>query len=530
MQFCFADFVLDTSLRELRQGCRPVPIEPQVFDLLLLLIENRHRVVSKNDLIASVWGGRIVSYSTLTSRINAVRKALGDSGSEQKLIRTVARKGLRFVGEVGTLPAAAPPRSDAPADGTKAPPRVEAQQLAHPVIAVLPFANMSADPDQAYFADGISEDIVAALSKLRWFSVIVRHSSFSHTHKPLSMKQIAEELGAGYVIEGSVRKAGDRVRITAQLNDVRTGNQIWAERYDRELSDVFAVQDEIAEAIVAAIEPQIFAAEHFRIRRKPPDSLDAWDLVLRALWHIWRVTGEDNRAAQVLLEKAIAIDPHCAQALGILAASHACGTNMGWEESAIGLPAAKRAAEAALQADAQEPWAHFGLACVLVYSGRLADALAAFEQALAINPNFVPALAYYAQMLCFVGRGEEGKIVGRRALRLAPHDPFSPICSVAVAGAEFFAGNYREAIRLARQAVRRRADFSNAYRVLIASAAMAGEIELAKASVEELRRVQPNVSLAWVVDHVAAKDEPDTVAFHRTRELYIEALRRAGLE
>ena len=185
-----------------------------------------------------------------------------------------------------------------------------------PAIAVLPFTNMSGDPEQEYFSDGISEDIITALSKLRWFFVIARNSSFIYKGKPVHLKQIAEELGVRYVVEGSVRKGGDRVRITAQLNDVATGSHLWAERYDRELADVFAVQDEITEAIVAAIEPQLYAAENFRAQRKPPDSMDAWDLVMRALSHYWRVTRQDNVVAQALLEKAIAIDPNYGQALG----------------------------------------------------------------------------------------------------------------------------------------------------------------------------------------------------------------------
>ena len=203
-----------------------------------------------------------------------------------------------------------------------------------PAIAVLPFINMSGDPEQEYFSDGISEDIITALSKLRWFFVIARNSSFTYKGKAVHMKQVAEELGVGYVVEGSVRKSGDRVRITAQLNDVATGSHIWAERYDRDLADVFAVQDEITEAIVAAIEPQLYAAENFRAQRKTPDSMDAWDLVMRALSHYWRVTRQDNVVAQALLEKAIAIDPNYGQALEVLAASHTFSAHMGWADMA----------------------------------------------------------------------------------------------------------------------------------------------------------------------------------------------------
>jgi TolB-like protein len=290
-------------------------------------VQNRERVVSKDDLIASVWGGRIVSDSTLTSRINAARKALGDSGGEQKLIRTVPRKGLRFVGTVlaqadGIEPAHA---TGLPGDEIREPARPALPLPDRPAIAVLPFVNMSGDPEQEYFSDGISEDIITALSKLRWFFVIARNSSFIYKGKAVHMKQVAEELGVGYVVEGSVRKGGDRVRITAQLNDVATGSHLWAERYDRGLADVFAVQDEITEAIVAAIEPQLYAAENFRAQRKPPDSLDAWDLVMRALSHYWRVTRQDNVVAQALLEKATAIDPNYGQTARSSAHAGRCG-------------------------------------------------------------------------------------------------------------------------------------------------------------------------------------------------------------
>src|ERR1700722_10565484 len=272
--------------RELSRDRRGVPVEPQVFDLLVYLLENRDRVVSRDDLLDKIWGGRIVSDSTLTSRINAARKAIGDSGSGQKLIRTVPRKGFRFVGSVDAQLISASAEDTAAATSD----HVGASQLGlpqpdGPAIAVLPFTNMSGDREQEYFSDGISEDIITALSKLRWFFVIARNSSFVYKGKAVHLKQVAEELGVRYVVEGSVRRDGDLVRITAQLNDTTTGSHIWADHYDRDLTDVFAVQDEITDAIVATIEPKIYVAENFRARRKPPNSLDAWDLVMRAMSH-----------------------------------------------------------------------------------------------------------------------------------------------------------------------------------------------------------------------------------------------------
>src|ERR1700728_119925 len=296
-----------------------------------------------------------------------------------------------------------------------------------PSIAVLPFTNMSGDPEQEYFSDGISEDIITALSKLRWFFVIARNSSFIYKGKAVHMKQVAEELGVGYVVEGSVRKARNNVRITAQLIDAATNNHIWAERYERGLADVFAVQDEITEAIVAAIEPQIYAAENFRARRKPPDSMDAWDLVMRALSHFWRVTRQDNVLAQALLEKATAIDPNYGQALGVLAASHTFSVHMGWEDMQTAVSIAEHAALTAILADSEDPWAHYALGHVYLFRRRFDDSLAEFDLALRLNPNFSLAQGYDGLALAYCGRWEEANIAARRALRLSPRDPFSAI-------------------------------------------------------------------------------------------------------
>jgi TolB-like protein len=363
LPFQFEDFVLDPDRRELRRAGMLVALEPQVFDLIDYLVRNRDRVVTKNDLLDAVWNGRVVSESTLATRINAARRALNDSGDQQRLIRTVARKGLLFVGEVVSAP---------PIDGSVSSSVAEAiddaSDAGRPAIAVLPFTNLSGESEQEYFSDGISEDIITALSKLRWFLVIARNSSFIYKGKAAHMKQVAEELGVRYVVEGSVRKEGDRVRITAQLNDVATGSHLWAERYDRELADVFAVQDEITENIVAAIEPKLYAAESFRAQRKSPDSMDAWDLVMRALSHYWRVTRQDNVVAQALLEKAIAIDPNYGQALGVLATSYVFTAHMGWMDMLVALPIAERAALAAIQADTEDPWAHNALGNVYLFA------------------------------------------------------------------------------------------------------------------------------------------------------------------
>src|SRR5712672_1158539 len=449
-------------------------------------------------------GGRMVSESALTSRINAAREAVGDSGKDQRIIRTTARKGLRFVGAVQVQPA-----RDEIAPVVKQPPdeKREETPLAlplpeRPAIAVLPYTNMSGDPEQEYFADGISEDIITALSKLRWFFVIARNSSFIYKGKAVHMKEIAQELGVGYVVEGSVRKSGDRVRITAQLNDVLTGSHIWAERYDRDLADVFAVQDEITESIVAAIEPQLYAAENFRARRKPPGSLDAWDLVMRALSHYWRVTRQDNVVAQALLEKAIAIDPNYGQALSVLATSHMSGVHLGWADLGSAAPIAERAALAAVEADSEDSWAHNALGSVYFSTRRVDDSLAEFELALQLNPNFSLAQGYYGLALSYCGRWQEAHEAAQRAIRLSPRDPFSAIYCGSVAYAQFVGRNYDEAMRLSREGIRQRSDFVGAHRVLTAAAGMAGETEIATSALDALRRALPNISLAWIANQM----------------------------
>ncbi len=518
VKFNFDNHILDTDRRELHRGGDLVAMQPQVFDLLVHLLKHRDRVVSRDDLIALVWGGRVVSDSTLDSRINAARSAIGDNGKEQRLIRTIPRKGIRFVGAV-----------NGPCDAQAASP-AEAEQLRpglslpdRPAVAVLPFDNMSGDREQEYFSDGISEDIITALSKLRWFFVIARNSSFTYKGKPVHMRQVAAELGVRYVVEGSVRRCGDRVRITAQLNDTATGSHIWAEHYDRDLTDVFAVQDEITDAIVTAIEPRIYAAENFRSRRKAPNSVDAWDLVMRALSHHWRVTRPDSLAAQALLERAIAIDPHYGQALALFATNHMFGVHLGWTDLAKAAPVAERAALAAIAADSEDAWAHTALGSVYFSTRRLDHSLAEFELALQLNPNFSLAQGYYALALCYSGRWTDAYAATQRAIRQSPRDPSSAIYYGVAAYAQFVGRNYQEAIALAREATRQRGDLTGAYRVLTVAAGMTGQIELARSALAELRRTQPNISLAWIATQLPWKNEAD-------REHYLEGFRRAGLE
>jgi len=274
LRFLFGEHVLDTARRELRRGGSPIAVEPQVFDLLLYLLQNRERVVSKDDLLASVWGGRIVSDATLDSRIAAARRAIGDSGVGQTLIRTFARKGVRFVGEVReevNSAALVPEMAAEPGQPQLALPE-------KPSIAVLPFANLSGDPEQEYFADGMVEEIITALSRIRWLVVIARNSSFTYKGQAVDVKQVGRELGVRYVLEGSVRKAGGRVRIAGQLIEAETGAHLWADRFDGSLEDVFDLQDKVASSVAGVIEPALRAAETARSASRRTTDLSAYDL------------------------------------------------------------------------------------------------------------------------------------------------------------------------------------------------------------------------------------------------------------
>ena len=279
--FLFNNYMLDCQRRELRAGDVLVALEPQVFDLLVYLIENRDRVVSKDDLIASVWAGRIVSESTLTSRINAVRRAIGDTGEKQSCIRTFARKGFRFVALVEATDTAGQMA------GVEAGPALALPQK--PSIAVLPFSNMSGDAADDSFADVVTEEIITALSRVRWFFVIARGSAFAYKSRDIDPNDIARELGVRYILMGSVRRAGDRIRVTAKLIDGSNGSRVWARSYDRALSDIFSVQDDITQTIVGGIEPELGRAERERARVKHRDSIDAWSTYQRGMIHLYRI-------------------------------------------------------------------------------------------------------------------------------------------------------------------------------------------------------------------------------------------------
>jgi TolB-like protein/class 3 adenylate cyclase/Flp pilus assembly protein TadD len=394
---------------------------------------------------------------------------------------------------------------------------------AKPSIAVLPFTNMGGDIEQEYFADGISEDIITALSKLRWLFVIARNTSFVYKGKPIDIKQVGRELGVRYVLEGSVRKSGNRVRITSQLIEAATGAHLWAERYDRDLADAFAVQDEITESVVGAIEPELRRVEGRRAARKSPEAMDAWDHCIRGMWRYYHFTPEDRDQAEHLMRRAIEIDPTFAQGHIGLSRVLAFKIMYGWSDTVdADRRASHAAARRAVELDEQDPYAHYALVWPTLLMRELDDSVAAAQRALDLTPNF--ALAYFALgvVRVFLGRFDQVADPFRRAMRLSPHEPLTFYFANHLALAEYHQGHYDEAVSIARTCLGVR-QFHTLYRTLAACYGQLGRPEEAGVALAEMRRLMPkDAERHWDVTN------PYADPAHRAQ--FIDGLRKAGWE
>jgi TolB-like protein/Tfp pilus assembly protein PilF len=536
--YLFENFTLDTDRRELRCGSAPVAVEPQVFDLLAYLIENRHRVVSKDDLLAAIWHGRLVSDSALTSRVNAARCALGDSGNEQRLIKTHLRKGIRFVGAVreerdGTADtsiadASRQSHQDVPVLTTDQARQERRPTLAlpeKPSIAVLPFTNMSDDPKQDYFADGMAEEIITALSRCRWLFVIARNSTFTYKGKSVDIREVGRDLGVRYVLEGSVRRAGDRLRFTGQLIDTTSGTHIWADRFEGELSDVFGLQDRFTESVVAAIEPNLQLAEIERLKSKPAANLDAYDLLLRAQQLEYEFTEQSLAGALQYLKQALAIDPGYASAMALAACCYAGRNIQGWAqdpvgEAAEGLALASRAVELGKD-DGNVLWMAAYAVWRLAFDARRARELA--YRSLRLNPNSAIALAITAWMEAQMGEPVKAIEMYQHAERLSPRDPRGWLFATGMGMALFFLERFDEAAYWAEKALVDNPRCTIALRTLAGSLAKMGQREQAAVVVRKVLQIEPQLTLSIWRARLKWLDE--TPWGNR----YVEALRLAGL-
>ncbi len=392
-----------------------------------------------------------------------------------------------------------------------------------PSIAVLPFSNLSGDPAQDYFADGITEDIITALSRVRWLFVIARNSTFAYKGTAPDVRRVSRDLGVQYVLEGSVRKGGDRIRITAQLIEATTGRHVWADRYDRDLGDVFALQDELTETLIAAIEPELNTAERERAIRKPPETLDAWSWFQRGLWHHYRFTKEDNAEAQILFRKAIELDPTFSRAMAALAHALYWDTLFGHTETPQeALAEAVQLARKAMSLDDKEPFAHFSMGRVHALKGELDLAIAELRQAIELNPSF--AHAYYGLGFALILAGRPGDAIPQidTAIRLNPHDPsiwtFMGGRSLALMLLERHEDALEWAIKSARQA--NTGWLSHA--ILAAVLGHLGRGDEAGRAAHDVLELKADFSVSFIARTLPFKDPAHLAHF-------VEGLRKAGL-
>jgi TolB-like protein/DNA-binding winged helix-turn-helix (wHTH) protein/cytochrome c-type biogenesis protein CcmH/NrfG len=540
VQLVFGDYVLDRERRELSRGSEQIALEPQVLDVLIHLVQNRDRVVTKDDLIACVWDGRIVSDSTLTSRVNAARRAVGDSGDRQEVIKTYARRGFRFLGAVqiagdgdgssgpverGEIaPAAALPQADASVADEGRRPDAALKWGGRPSVAVLPFSNLSGDSEQEYFTDGITEDIITALSRHRSLAVITRNGNFASKSAGGDLRQAGLTLGAEYLVEGSVRKAGERVRITTQLVETEGGRQLWAERYDRDLQNLFALQDEITTTIAARIEPEVGAAERLRVERKAVPALHAWDFFRLGTKHFYKSTPADNLEAQRLFRRALEIDPNLAEAYGYL--SYATVLSMVYFEAELN---EERLAEAVVigrkgvELDDQDGLIRFMYGRALLATKAYGDALAELETAVELNPCLAVSYCGLGDSLAYEGRITEAIPYFQKAIELSPYDPLRWAFYAYRALAHIFAQEFELASDWAQKATRVPNAHYWAFAHRVSALGYLDRPEELHAATAELLQRKPDFSCSFARKRLFYIKSPDQL------ELYIEGLRRAGI-
>jgi TolB-like protein/Flp pilus assembly protein TadD len=528
MHYRFEDYLLDVDRQELRRGANLVAIEPQVFDLLLFLIRNRDRVVSKDDLVAKVWNGRAISDSTLSSRITIARQTIGDSGEEQRLIRTVARKGLRFIGEVSEgvnspaqqLPSASGDTTKVQPLGTLAETGVKTTFGKHS-IAVLPFDNLSADPEQEYFSDGMAEDLITDLSKISGLSVAARHSSFTFKGRSADIGEVAKKLGVAFILEGSVRKMADRLRINAQLIDAAQGTHVWAERFDGDVAEIFDFQDRIRKDIIAALELKLTTAQASRSKKQRTTSLEAYDHLLRGRSEYYRYGSEHNAKAIEHFTAASKLDPNFAEPYSYLSYCYFARFMMMWPGADPDLGPALSAAEKAVSLDSASATTLSRLAWLLAFLRRYEESFSHFEKAIALEPNNAESLAAYAEVLNHFGDPERGLELNTQAV--ASGDAAShPNWEYNFGHSYLILRRYEEAIPRLRRAIELAPKFLPARVRLACAYAELDRLEEAKQEAAQILQLSPGFSVEFWDEYTPYRT-PDQ------RERYRSMLRKAGL-
>lgn len=550
-KYQFAGFEIDLSQQELRRLGEAVHIEPQVFDLIVHLVRNHDRIVSKDELIETIWNGRIISEAALSSRINGARRALGDNGNDQVFIRTLHKRGFRFVGDVQAVTAPeADAKSDAEAvrlvpDDGAAPAdvpvsvsvsaevhhlddvvseSVKAEAVTRPSIAVMPFGNMSDDPENDYFSYGLTEDIIRLLARNRWLSVISRHSTVAFQGRTVDAREIGEQLGVRYVMVGSVRKSRDTVRITAELVRAADRKQLWSDKYDLQLEYIFDIQEEMARQIAATIEPELSKVEQQLAARKAPENLDAWDCYQRGLWNLWRFTTPGFDQAEEYFQRAIDADPNFARGHGAL--SYVNLQRAFFDEPkdrTARLESALRQGRHAVALDELDCFCHCALGRALCLNHQNDEALAALDVSLELNPSF--AQAYFAQgfNMLWYGREIEAETLLDRATMLSPRDSHISGFHHVRSWAHFSLGEYDIAAEFARRATRQPNVTYQAFASLVASLGLLGERAQAETVAAELLQRKPNYNIETARQEFFFCNDPGFI------DRFVEGLRVAGI-
>ncbi|NNE80645.1 MAG: tetratricopeptide repeat protein [Silicimonas sp.] len=499
MKYGFSGFSVDTELRELSDQGGLIALQPQAFALLVFLIENSDRVVTKDEIFEAVWQDRIVGDGTLNARINAIRSAVGDDGTRQEVIKTLPRQGFRFIARLGD-----------PADATTTP-----VQAATKSVAVLPFTDIGDDPEQGYFADGLTEDLITDLAKVPDLFVIARNTSFSYKGSPKSMVEIGQETGVAHVLEGSVRRAGGRIRINAQLVATETGGSVWAERYDREFDDIFSVQDEITKKITTAMKASLISE-----MGRSTDNSEAYELSLKARALFFQFTPEANRECIRLLDRAIELDPDFAEAWAGLVFPYQSGYSFAWPGYEDGVEIAQIKARRAVKMGPQLALTHCRLGWVSTIIGDHKLALEEFERATELEPNNADPYVWYCDALNFAGFPERAIPMGEAALRFDPVAP--PNVLHHLAHAHFLLGNLEEAKALELRAAELVPFFPPTRLNLAATFFELGDIEAAKSQIATLLGYEEGFSLARFWDRYPYANE-------KQQERIATALNAAGL-
>jgi len=508
--FRFGNYTLDDELLELRLNEQLVDTEPQVFRLIAHLIRKRDQVVSKDELIAEIWDGRIVSDAALNSRINLARKAVGDNGTSQSVIKTFPRRGFRFVADT----------NEAGDDTRRAAVATQVADQDKPSIAVLPFKNLSDDPEQQYFSDGMTEDLITDLSKISGLIVVARNSSFSFKGQAVEAKEIGEKLGVKNILEGSVRKMGSKLRVNAQLVDAGNGGHRWAERYDGDLTEIFDFQDRIREEIVSALQVKLTPGDRMLAERKPSTSIEAYDLFLRGRASYFRYTPQDHAEAKNYFEGAIALDPEFADAYSFLSYLYSAAWNLLYPGFENGLDRALPMAEKAVSLDPRSPVAHMRLGWILCFLRQFDQALPCFEKAVDLGPDIAEVYSYYGMFLNYIGRPEQGLDMIDRAYRL---DPIAPTIWELMVGYSYWElARYDDAVAQFRKVIDRLPDFPMTYMFLASVYVELGQLDDAVEKLQILREKNP----MWSVGNA---DRIFPILSDDRRKRFLDNLRKAGL-